>query len=73
MTRAALCTTREACEALFLNSIRREQGETHPSRADFYKLYRMINKGQIKAVLVGNKKYIPDTEIERLTNVADAS
>jgi len=33
----------------------------------------MINKGQIKAKQVGERKYIPDAEIERLTNGSDTS
>jgi len=73
MTESALCTTREACERLFLNKARRDRGEIHATRADMYRLYRMINKGQIKAKQVGERKYIPDAEIERLTNGSDTS
>ena len=62
----ALYSTREAAEALFLNSIRLEKGEQHIKKADMMRLYRMIDKGQIQAERLGERLYISASEIERL-------
>ena len=62
----ALYSTREAAEALFLNSIRVAKGEQHIKKADMMRLYRMIDKGQIQAERLGERLYTPASEIERL-------